>query len=63
MRSPHAYWGLENQGNSAPALPGGLMRCMAAMGPPYFGPLVDFPQARWTPATFEFSTEQKAKTH
>ena len=56
LKNPNAHWGLEKQGDSAPALPGGSIRCLVAMEPPYFGTLVDFSQARWTPATFEFST-------
>ena len=48
--SPNAHWGLEKQGDLAPALPSGSLRYFVLMEPPYFGPLVDFSQARWTPA-------------
>ena len=35
LRSPNTHWVLEKQGDSAPALPGGSMRCLVAMEPPY----------------------------
>jgi hypothetical protein len=50
LRSPNAHWGLEKQGDLAPALPSGSIPYLVSMEPPYFGPLVDFSQARWTPA-------------